>query len=1331
MASCLNLYLLGSPRVELDGQPIVVDTRKAIALLVYLAATGERYRRDVLIDLLWPDADPSHGHADLRRTLSALKTALAGDWLAIDRETVALPHNDRLWSDIDEFHGLLAGRLAHGHSAANVCPDCLPLLAQAAGLHRGDFLSGFGLKDSADFDDWQFAQAEGLRSELCAALDMLVQGHSRRAAYDPAITYARQRLALDRFDEAAYASLMRLYAWSGRRPAALGQYQECVALLREQLGTQPHESLTALYQAIRDGHPPSPPTGQPQPAMNKTPPADSTKTAAPASVLALEEKRMVSVLFVQISAAVPVAAPEDEVALLRRFASATESIVGRYQGAVARTVGATILAVFGLAQSRESDPELALRAALDLRTEAAQQGLSLCVGITTGDVYAQSAAGHERQPTGIVGRAIDLAMRLAGLAQSGQILASESTYRATRRAFRYTPCDTEGMPGAPGPLYQAECLLPQPAKERGIEGLRAELTGRDNELNRLSAALALAGQGHGQLVTMIGEAGVGKSRLVAELKDYAVAGGASVLWLEGRCLELGMAASYTPVLEMLRGYFAWTPQDDDAQRWMSIASCLEILAQQGHLSRHRAAETSSLLGRLLALRTRSGEDGYLRKMSPEEIRYQTFLALCDLFHALARQCPLVLVFEDLHWADSLSLDLVSLLMEGLDELPLLLLCVYRPGQEYESKRLADIGARKCRDCFTELHLRELSRQQSGELVASLLAITNLPANVRSFILNRAEGNPFFIEETVRSLIDLGVIYRESDTWQAREAIESAIVPDSVQSVILGRVDLLGVTAKDVLQTAAVIGPVFRQGVLASAIERETDLALCLSELEDRALIYQARAIPEVEYSFKHVLTQQAVYHNILAAQRQDLHRKVAGAVEALFSDSLNDYCEQLAYHHEESGNVEAAIRYLTAAGEKAKLQFANAAAVAHLTKALGLLKTLPDSPQRARRELDLKIALGIPVAASTGMSSLEMLKVYGRAHELCMQLGDKRHLLPALHGLFRFHHTRGHWLKANEIAKQMLSAAQPAEDPALLLDAYRAMGIASFYTPDLVSSLHHMDQGLALYDRLRYKADYLYALHDPAVSYFSYSAWALWLLGYADQSLERSQRLMALGHNLTNPADLAFSLVQSGILHQWRGEALPGVERGKEALRIATERAYPMWTAFATVVEGAALVQRGEAEQGLVKVRCGLDLFRSIGTVLLRTDFLAWLAEAHGKAGQMAEGLTVLDEAFTIVADGGERTFEAELYRVKGELLLQRADSVEAESCFQHALDVARAQGARSFELRAATSLARLWQKQGKGEEARALLQGVYGWFTEGFDTADLMDAKSLLDELA
>jgi predicted ATPase len=761
------------------------------------------------------------------------------------------------------------------------------------------------------------------------------------------------------------------------------------------------------------------------------------------------------------------------------------------------------------------------------------------------------------------------------------------------------------------------------------------------------------------------------------------------------------------------------------------------MVERGDLAEERIREIGPVLGRLLSVRWGDEWDKRLEEESPEQVRHRTFLALYDFFVALAVPRPVALVFEDLHWADTLSLDLISLLMEALPGRRLLLMCVYRPERERRCQRLAMVAARRCGDRYTELHLRELTGDQSWQMVGSLLATEALPSKARELILAQSQGNPFFIEEVVRSLIDAGIVYPEGDAWRARDEIETLPVPASVQSVISSRIDRLENEMKRVLQVASVIGRVFRRRVLAQTLHREEELESILWELEERALVYRERAIPAVEYSFKHVLMREIIYRSMPHDHRAAIHRQVAEAICASYSDSLEEHCEQLAHHYDAAGDAEKAVGYLLQVGERAQRSYANEEAIAHLDRGLELLRSLPATPEHARMELDLLVALGVPLVLTRGHPAVEVRCAYARAQELSERVGDARQRFHVLMGLRRYYLHGDEVGRALDVGEQLLALAESLKDADYLSRAHMMHGETLYWLGEFLRARRHCEAGLAFCDPRRAQSHALLYGNDSGVGCRISLALSLWHLGYPDQAAQTARELLALAEEIAHPFTLVYALYFTAILHQMRREVGIVQKQAEEAVHISNEQGFSLYLAWATALQGWALAALGRYAEGIENMKAGITALRATGGTTLLPYLLASQAEACGNAGEPDKALRLVGEGMALAEARGERFWEAELHRLKGELTLVKAkaeveaeDKVEAETWFQRAIEVARRQGARSWELRAATSLARLWQAQGRRQEARALLGDIYGWFTEGFDTADLMEARALLDSL-
>ena len=638
------------------------------------------------------------------------------------------------------------------------------------------------------------------------------------------------------------------------------------------------------------------------------------------------ENRLVTVLFADMSSSVATTsgmAPDEAAELVNKLLKSMVDAFTRYEGRVDRFLGDGALAVFGTPYTHENDPERAILAAHEIREKAQELGLQITAGINTGRVYFGAMGSEEHRELTVMGPVVNLAARIQGQADAGEILIGETTQRHVRRAFELARREVEikGIESAV-PVYRVERQLPRMQKARGLDGVTAELVGRDEELDRLIEAYELAASGEGQLACVIGEAGLGKTRLVAELRRHVEKGDKPPLWLEGRCVELDVSPSYWPFIDLLREYFGLSRQDEARAPAQMLRNGLQALAEKGGFGETRVKEMGCLLGRLLSVNFGDEWDHVLDGADSEVIRNMSFLAIRDLFLALAKDAPVVVVLDDLHWADGISIDLLSLLMESLTLAPLLVVCVYRPDREHRCFQIPTVASRKCPERFAEIFLKELSPAECRRMIQSLLAVGDLPSELRSMILEKSQGNPLFVEEVIRSLIDSGVIYLEDEEWKTSADAAEVAVPETVQGIILSRVDRLDENLKHLLQSASVIGRLFGRRLLEAITKREKKLDESLAQLEDHALIYQDRAVPEQEYAFKHVLARDAVYEGIVKRARAKFHAQVAEAMEALYADGLEAYNELLAHHYERAENTEKAFTYLLLSGKRATERWA-------------------------------------------------------------------------------------------------------------------------------------------------------------------------------------------------------------------------------------------------------------------------------------------------------------------------------------------------------------------------------------------------------------------------
>jgi predicted ATPase len=575
---------------------------------------------------------------------------------------------------------------------------------------------------------------------------------------------------------------------------------------------------------------------------------------------------------------------------------------------------------------------------------------------------------------------------------------------------------------------------------------------------------------------------------------------------------------------------------------------------------------------------------------------------------------------------------------------------------------------------------------------------------------------------------------------AGAAIDWQSLPAKVEGVIEKRIERLEEALQEVLTIASVEGEFFTAEIVARVQQvNERGLVRQLShELDKRHRLVTAQALEWLgqqrlsRYRFRHHLFQHYLYYDLDEIERAYLHEEVGNVLEALYGDQTEKVAVQLARHFQEAGITEKAVNYLLKAGQGARLLSANEEAIELLNKGLVLLETLPSTPERAQQELEIQIAFGNALIATRGYATPEAEKSFARARELCQQVGETVQLFSVLHGLARFYLVRTELQTTRELGEQLLRIAQSQKDPVLFLSAHQVLGATLWFLGEFVAAQEHFEQGITLYNRKQHHSYARISGEDQGVVYLSYASSTLWLLGYPDQALKWSHEALSLAQDLTHPLSMVFALNYAAILHKCRQEWQATQERIEAAIALADEQGFVFWSAFGKMALGWALAEQGQGEKGIALLNQNLITWQATGAGSGKSYFSALLVEVYAKMENTEAGLEVLADALTSIYKGEERLWEAELHRLKGELLLmQKEPTDKVEANFHRAIDVARQQNAKSLELRATVSLSRLWQEQGKEEEACQMLADIYGWFTEGFDTADLKGAKALLEELS
>ena len=681
-----------------------------------------------------------------------------------------------------------------------------------------------------------------------------------------------------------------------------------------------------------------------------------------------------------------------------------------------------------------------------------------------------------------------------------------------------------------------------------------------------------------------------------------------------------------------------------------------------------------------------------------------------------------MVVEDLHWVDPSTLEFLTLLVDQGPTARLLILLTCRP--EFQSPW----GSRAY---LTPLALHRLPRSQVAVMVERVTGGKPLPPEVTDQIVTRTDGVPLFVEELIKAILESGWLQERADDYALTGPLPPLVIPATLHDALMARLDRLS-TAKTVAQLGAAIGRTFAYDVLRTVAPLdEATLQRDLGRLIDAELLYARGVPPQATYTFKHALIQEAAYQSLLKRTRQQYHQRIAQVLETGFGDVAATQPELLAHHLTEAGLIGQAMGYWQRAGQRAIERSAHVEAISHLTKGLAALKALPDDTERARQELGLLSILGLALVATKGQAHQDVERTYVRARELCLQMGETPQLFLA--GLLSVYVVRAELQAAREVAEQLLSLAQRQHDTALLVAAQWALGHGLFLQGELVAARAHLEQAIALYDSQPHHARGFPSGFPGDLGVFSrcFAAHALWHLGYPDQSLQRMHEALVLAQELAHPYSRALALDYAAMLYQFRRDGHMVQESAETAVTLSKEQGFAYYLSWATIMQGWVLAAQGQCEAGMARMHDGLAAMRATGAALRQPYYLGLLAEVCGQTDRAAAGLTLLAEAQAEADKTREHWTLAELHRLKGELLLHSGvGGSEAEQCFHQAIDIARRQQARSLELHAAMSLAQLWQRQGKRAEARELLTQIYGWFTEGFDTADLQEAAALLEAL-
>jgi class 3 adenylate cyclase len=1080
------------------------------------------------------------------------------------------------------------------------------------------------------------------------------------------------------------------------------------------------------------------------------------------------ERKTVTALFADIKGSMELIEdldPEEARAIVDPALKLMMDAVNRYGGYVAQSTGDGIFALFGAPVAHEDHPQRALYAALrmqedlkrysDKLRERGDPPISIRVGINIGEVVVRTIkTGETHTEYAPIGHSISLASRLQVLASPGSIAISGAVRKQVEGYFTLNALGPARIKGVSEPVevYEVTGLGPLRTRlQRSAGRGYTRFVGRQREMDAMKHAAEQAKAGRGQIVAAMAEAGVGKSRLLFEFKAVTQAG-----WmvLEAFSVSHGKASAFLPVIDLLYSYFEISSEDDSRKRREKING--KVLTLDRSLE-----DTLPYLYGLLGI---TDEDNQIAEIQAQTRKRRALDAIKRILLRESLNQPLMVVFEDLHWIDNESQAFLNLLADCIGTARILLLINYRPEYRHEWGH---------KTYYTQLRLDPLGKESADEMLGALLGDGTELGPLKRLIIEKTEGNPFFMEETVLVLLDEGALVRNGSI-KLTKTLRELKIPPTVQSILAARIDRLLPDQKDLLQTLAVIGMEFKLvlvrkvwepraiSAIASA-EREgttkaltllreeadlgaPDLDSMLSELQLGEFIYEQPAVGDVEYTFKHALTHDVAYNSVLNERRRLLHGRIGAGLELVYRENLNDHLAALTHHYARSGNPGKAVEYCLLAIQQSEARGSFIEAVALFETGLDLLQKLPDDDSRADRELDLRNLAYSALGDTKGLASPEVERSTERALALCQRPGiNWEKSWWALFGIYFVQQMRPDVRRAGAIASELMARAEERGADGLLAEAgnwlaytkmvagdFEAAADAFERTWTVLESITRPAAGLtqkrvARISQAQAAVQLLYTSENNRII----SGWNLWFLGYPDRALERMNSATATD-NRRSKSMIGDLNGFAAYICELRRETQQMRARAEARLAIATASGLFTGRALSEIYLGWADALDGNLEGGIARMKAHMSQLKTGGSEYITDRGLSFVATALARAGRFEEALTTLEEAFLFIERTGQRYYHAELHRLKGELLLRHdmANAAAAEQSFHSALDISRAQRAKSWELRASNSLARLLRDSNRREEARSLLGEIYGSFTEGFDTADLKDARTLLQEL-
>lgn len=1037
------------------------------------------------------------------------------------------------------------------------------------------------------------------------------------------------------------------------------------------------------------------------------------------------ERRHLTVLFCDLVESTTLSSqldPEDFGRIIAEFQSVCAQAVAEFGGYTARFMGDGLLAYFGYPRAHEDDAGRAVKAGLSLVEKVgalslpSKEPLQVRIGIATGLVVVDTIAGGQANEQAAIGETPNLAARLQGMAEPNSILISDNTFRLVQGHFACESLGAHELKGIAGkvPVWRvvSECAGGSRFGRRHTEVL-TPFIGRNDELEQLAKLWNRSRNSDGQAVVISGEAGIGKSRIVEALHGQIV--DQDHIVLRYQCSPYYDNTPLRPIVSQIEHAAGFERDDSPGTKLIKLE---RLLNKSGPSANADFGLYASLLSIPGATRHADAD------MTPRRTKELTINALIRYFRTSSQSHPVLIVVEDAHWIDPTTLELLDRLIQELHSAAVFIVVTARP--EFVAPWADNPNA-------TTIRLNRLSREQCSALLLNMTDGKILPAEIHEQIVSKTDGVPLFIEELTRTVIESGLMHDHGDRFAIAGALPAFAIPATLQDSLMARLDRLG-PSREIAQIGAALGRSFpHQLIAAVAPISERALHAALHQLSAADLVYRRGEPPDATYIFKHALVQDVAYESLLRSRRHQLHSRIADVLSDHFADTVETEPEIMAHHLAQAGRLEEAIGYLRRAGERAIRRSANVEAIRHLQKGLDLLQMLPETSEREQVQLGIDVILGQALIAGRGYAAPETKDVLLRAKSLLHHLSEPSDRFAVLYGIWACYYVAGEVVLQQQAAVEFLKAAEQANDRAALCIAHRALGTTYVTMGEFVSGRRHLEEARSLYDPISHaRFRYQYG-QDIGAAGLCYLSWALWHLGHVEQAAQVAREAIAYAERLSHPHTTAYTICHArGMLDVFRRDSSGTLAYTEAVIALCQEHGFPFWTAGAQILNGWAKYMQGNASEGIEVLQSGLQKWRKTGARLWLPLFLTIEAQAYAAIGRTDLALETIEQAIAVASEKGERWAVAEILRVKAALVLiaDSAGVAEAEVLLTESINTSRSQQARSWELRASCELARVWQQNGRANDALLLLQDVIGQFRENEVSEDLVTARAALRDL-